>query len=210
MAWLGVSRRIGWLRDTTTGGVFRLAAREARSDSAGSIALIDRFGSQTIPMGPKHPEAAPCGTIPAFGMSQRDAFCITVHEVLDAIEHNRSARLDFLDGLRVCEVIDAAKRSSVSRSWQTVEPPRGQRSTLLSQPTLVDCSHVEPVASQRLPTISIFNPSPTGFESCDFIASIAGCLAVGLAQSISPMSGNIVMCGSLPPSSRQWRIRGLI
>ncbi|MDP6369120.1 MAG: Gfo/Idh/MocA family oxidoreductase, partial [Planctomycetota bacterium] len=77
-------------------------------------------GFRTIPMGPKHPEAAPYGPIPGFGMSQRDAFCITVHEVLDAIVNNRPARLDFRDGLRACEVIDAAKRSSESGSWQSV------------------------------------------------------------------------------------------
>ena len=80
----------------------------------------DLAGFRTIPMGPNHPEAAPYGTIPGFGMSQRDAFCITVHEVLDAIAHDRPARLDFFDGLRVCEVIDAAKRSSKSGSWQSI------------------------------------------------------------------------------------------
>ena len=80
----------------------------------------DLAGFRTIPMGPNHPEAAPYGTIPGFGMSQRDAFCITVHEVLDAIAHDRPARLDFFDGLRVCEVIDAAKRSSESGSWQSI------------------------------------------------------------------------------------------
>ena len=76
-------------------------------------------GFRTIPIGPKHPEAAPYGPIPGFGMSQRDAFCITVHEVLDAIVSHRGARLDFYDGLRACEVIDAAKRSSESGSWQS-------------------------------------------------------------------------------------------
>ena len=77
-------------------------------------------GFRTIPIGPNHPEAAPYGPIPGFGMTQRDAFCITVHEVLDAIVNDRPARLDFFDGLRVCEVIDAAKRSNESGSWQSV------------------------------------------------------------------------------------------
>jgi len=104
-----------------TGGAIRFSW-EHRTDLQVRLAddPPDLAGFRTIPMGPKHPEAAPYGTIPGFGMSQRDAFSITVHEVLDAIEHNRSARLDFFDGLRVCEVIDAAKRSSVSRTWQTV------------------------------------------------------------------------------------------
>ena len=75
-------------------------------------------GFQTIPIGPKHPEAAPYGSIPGFGMPQRDAFCITVHEVLDAIANNRPTRLDFFDELRACEVINAAKCSS--ESWQSV------------------------------------------------------------------------------------------
>ena len=48
-------------------------------------------GFRTIQIGPKHPEAAPYGPIPGFGMSQRDAFCITVHEVFDAVANNRPA-----------------------------------------------------------------------------------------------------------------------
>ena len=52
-------------------------------------------GFRTIQIGPKHPEAAPYGAIPGLGMSQRDAFCMTVHEVLDAIVNHRPARLDF-------------------------------------------------------------------------------------------------------------------
>ena len=77
-------------------------------------------GFRTIPIGPKHREAAPYGSIPGLGMPQRDAFCITVHEVLDAIANNRPARLAFFDELRACEVIDAAKCSSESGSWQSV------------------------------------------------------------------------------------------
>jgi predicted dehydrogenase len=75
-------------------------------------------GFRTIPMGPNHPEAGPYGSIPGFGMSQRDAFSITVHEVLDAIAAERPAKMDFFDGLRACEIIDAARRSNESGSWQ--------------------------------------------------------------------------------------------
>lgn len=77
-------------------------------------------GFRTIPIDPAHPEAAPYGVIPGFGMSQRDAFCITVHEVLDAIANDRPEKLDFYDGLRASEVIDAAQRSSESRMWKKV------------------------------------------------------------------------------------------
>ena len=80
----------------------------------------DMAGFRTIPIGPAHPEAAPYGVIPGFGMSQRDAFCITVHEVLDAIANGRPAKVDFHDGLRACEVIDAAQRSSESGTWEKV------------------------------------------------------------------------------------------
>lgn len=80
----------------------------------------DLSGFRTIQMGPKHPEAAAYGSIPGLGMSQRDAFSITVHEVLDAIATGRPARMDFFDGLRACEVIDAAQRSSASGAWESV------------------------------------------------------------------------------------------
>lgn len=80
----------------------------------------DLRGFHTVPIRPTQPEAAAFGPIPGLNMGYRDSFCIAVRKLVESISFNRPASPDFLDGLRACEVIDAAKRSSASGMWENL------------------------------------------------------------------------------------------
>jgi len=80
----------------------------------------DVAGCRTIVIGPMHPEAEPFWPVPGLGMGYGDAFLIAVGGFLEAVSQKRSASPDFLDGLRACEVVDAAVRSAASEGWVDV------------------------------------------------------------------------------------------
>ncbi len=77
-------------------------------------------GFRTVLIGPTHPGAEPFGPLPGLGMGYREAFYIALRELLESISQNRTAMPNFLDGLRACEVIDAAQRASASGTWEDV------------------------------------------------------------------------------------------
>ena len=77
-------------------------------------------GFRTIVLGPQHPSAAPFWSVAGQGLGMNDAFLIAVGDLLRAITEERPATPDFRDGLRVCEVIDAALKSGREKRWVDV------------------------------------------------------------------------------------------
>jgi predicted dehydrogenase len=78
-------------------------------------------GFRTIVLGPAHPGAAPFWSVAGQGLGMTDAFAISMAELLSAIREDRPARPDFVDGLRVCEVINAALESGDEERWVDVQ-----------------------------------------------------------------------------------------
>ena len=77
-------------------------------------------GFRTVIIGPMHPEAESFGPVPGLGMGYTDAFYIAIREIVESISSGNAASPNFIDGLRACEVVDAAVRSSVSAEWEEV------------------------------------------------------------------------------------------
>ena len=77
-------------------------------------------GFRTVIIGPMHPEAESFGPVPGLGMGYGDAFLVALREMVESISCSRTASPNFLDGLRACEVVDAAVRSSASAEWEDV------------------------------------------------------------------------------------------
>ena len=77
-------------------------------------------GCRNIVIGPIHPGAAPFWPVPGLGMGYSDVFLIAIRDLLEAVAQRRPASPDFLDGLRACEVVDAAVRSAASGGWVDV------------------------------------------------------------------------------------------
>jgi len=80
-------------------------------------------GFRVLPLGPSHPGYADFWKIAGQGLGMSDAFLLAVGDVLQAVQDGRSApgSPDFLDGLRACEIVDAALRSGEEESWVAVE-----------------------------------------------------------------------------------------
>ena len=77
-------------------------------------------GCRNIVIGPMHPGAEPFWPVPGLGMGYSDVFLIAIRDLVEAVSQRRPASPDFLDGLRACEVVDAAVRSAASGGWVDV------------------------------------------------------------------------------------------
>lgn len=77
-------------------------------------------GFRTVIIGPMHPEAESFGPVPGLGMGYTDAFYIAIREIVASISRTQAAIPNFIDGLRACEVVDAAVRSNDSDKWEEV------------------------------------------------------------------------------------------
>jgi predicted dehydrogenase len=78
-------------------------------------------GFRTIVLGPPHPGAAPFWSVAGQQLGMNDAFLIAVGDLVRAVAQERPAKPDFLDGLRACEIVDAALRSAEEERWIAVE-----------------------------------------------------------------------------------------
>lgn len=81
----------------------------------------DSGGFRSIIVGPLHPGAEAFWSVAGQQMGYQDAVLIAVHDLLHAVDSGQPASPDFVDGLRVCEVIDAALASAETGQWMTVE-----------------------------------------------------------------------------------------
>jgi predicted dehydrogenase len=77
-------------------------------------------GFRTIVLGPQHPGAKPFWSIAGQGLGMNDAFLIAAGELLRNVAEERPASPDFVDGLRACEVVDAALVSGDEQRWVDV------------------------------------------------------------------------------------------
>jgi levoglucosan dehydrogenase len=77
-------------------------------------------GFRTIVLGPRHPGAAPFWSVAGQQLGMNDAFLIAVGDLLGAVAEERPATPDFVDGLRACEIVDAALESGDSERWVDV------------------------------------------------------------------------------------------
>ena len=82
-------------------------------------------GFRTVIIGPMHPNAESFGPVPGLGMGYTDAFYIAMRQMVESISRGKAASPNFIDGLKACEVVDAAVRSSDSGKWEEVNhnPP---------------------------------------------------------------------------------------
>jgi predicted dehydrogenase len=77
-------------------------------------------GFRTIVLGPQHPGAAEFWSVAGQQLGMSDAFLVAVGDVLRAVQEDRTGHPDFIDGLRACEVIDAALVSGAEERWVDV------------------------------------------------------------------------------------------
>lgn len=82
----------------------------------------DVQGFRSVIIGPQHRGAEAFWPVPGQGLGWDDAFLISVHDLLTAIVAAESAQPDFLDGLRVAEIVDAALRSAATHTWTDAGP----------------------------------------------------------------------------------------
>jgi levoglucosan dehydrogenase len=82
----------------------------------------DLHGYRTVILGPNHPGGAEFWPVPGQGLGYSDAFLIACRDLFTALRDRTPATPDFLDGLRACEVVEAALRSDELREW--VDVPR--------------------------------------------------------------------------------------
>ena len=63
--------------------------------------------------------------MPGLGMGYTDAFYIAMRQMVESISRGKAASPNFIDGLKACEVVEAAVRSSDSGKWEEVNhiPP---------------------------------------------------------------------------------------
>jgi predicted dehydrogenase len=74
-------------------------------------------GFRTIVIGPRHPGAGPFWSVAGQQLGMSDAFVIAAGELLMDIANERPSTPDFVDGLRVCEIVDAALKSGDEERW---------------------------------------------------------------------------------------------
>jgi len=74
-------------------------------------------GFQTIVVGPDHPGGDLLWPAAGLGLGYGDAFLISLGDAVNAAAGSAVSAPSFLDGLRVCEVTDAALRSADTGTW---------------------------------------------------------------------------------------------
>jgi predicted dehydrogenase len=77
-------------------------------------------GYRTVITGPNHPGGRGFWPVAGQGLGYSDAFLIAWNDLLGSLRDQRPATPDFLDGLRACEVVEAALASAESGSWVDV------------------------------------------------------------------------------------------
>jgi predicted dehydrogenase len=77
-------------------------------------------GYRTVVTGPEHPGGAELWPVAGQGFGYSDAFLIASNELLASVTTGRSVSPDFLDGLRACEIVEAALRSDAEQRWVDV------------------------------------------------------------------------------------------
>jgi predicted dehydrogenase len=82
-------------------------------------------GFRQVIIGPAHPGAEAFWPVAGKGLGYGDAFIIQARRLLESITQGAPAAPSFLDGLRVCEVVDAALRSADTGAWTLVERHHG-------------------------------------------------------------------------------------
>jgi len=78
-------------------------------------------GFRQILTGPAHPDYEPFCQGPGHGTGYQDQIIIEARDFLAAIESGTSQWPTFRDGLAVSAIIEAARQSHASRSWQDVQ-----------------------------------------------------------------------------------------
>jgi predicted dehydrogenase len=91
-------------------------------DAEGELA-----GYRTVVLGPQHPGGVGFWPVAGQGLGYSDAFLIACRDLFGALRDGRQASPDFEDGLRACEVVEAALASAENGGW--VEVPRFACST---------------------------------------------------------------------------------
>jgi len=79
-------------------------------------------GYRTVVTGPLHPGGGEFWPVAGQGLGYGDAFLIAWRDLFGALRDGTPATPDFLDGLRACEVVEAALASAEDGGW--VEVPR--------------------------------------------------------------------------------------
>lgn len=79
-------------------------------------------GYRTVVIGPAHPGGEAFWPVAGQGLGYSDAFLIACRDLLTSVIKGTPAAPDFLEGLRACEVVEAALRSDEERAW--VDVPR--------------------------------------------------------------------------------------
>jgi predicted dehydrogenase len=77
-------------------------------------------GFRTIIIGPSHRGAEAFWPVAGKGLGWDDAFLIQARELVRALATGEHVGPTFLDGLRACEVVDAAVRSNEAGTWVPV------------------------------------------------------------------------------------------
>lgn len=77
-------------------------------------------GFRQIIIGPQHRGAEPFWPVAGKALGYGDAFVIELHDLLDGVARGSPVAPDFRDGVRVCEVVDAAVRSAAGGGWTVV------------------------------------------------------------------------------------------
>ena len=82
-----------------------------------------RGGFKTILAGPAHPDYGSFCPAPGHGLGINDLKVIEVRNLIRAIERNEPFQPDFVEGLRVQQVMAAIEESSVEQAWIELDLP---------------------------------------------------------------------------------------
>lgn len=77
-------------------------------------------GYRTVILGPDHPGGQGFWPVPGQGLGYSDAFLIACNDLFSCLRESTPATPDFLDGLRACEVVEAALASAEAGEWMDV------------------------------------------------------------------------------------------
>ena len=77
-------------------------------------------GFKAVPIGPAHPGGELFWPVAGMAIGFGEAFVIAVRDLLRSIATGSTASPSFIDGLRASEVVDAAQRSAMGRTWEPV------------------------------------------------------------------------------------------
>lgn len=80
-----------------------------------------RRGFRSVSTGPEHPFGAHLWPIPSLGIGFTETKIIEVHDLFDAIVHDRRARPDFRDAWQVSQVVDAVEDSERGARWVNID-----------------------------------------------------------------------------------------